>query len=549
MRDAARPSPDTVDGVLPLDRLEFDHRYTALPADPEISPRRRQVLGAAYSRVAPTPASGPATLAWSPEVADMLGLDHEQCASDDFTAVFSGSRVPGGADPWAACYGGHQFGSWAGQLGDGRAITLGEVLDGDGRHQTLQLKGAGATPYSRTADGRAVLRSSLREFLCSEAMHHLGIPTTRALSLVLTGDTVMRDMLYDGNPRLEPGAVVCRVAPSFTRFGTFELPAARGDLVLLRQLVEHALRHEADGVTADVDPDSPIADQIAAWYTGICERTAELMVHWMRVGFVHGVMNTDNMSSLGLTIDYGPYGWLEPFDPGWTPNTTDAGTRRYRFGAQPQVAHWNLLQLAQALVALTQDPDPFEAALDRYRSVYDDGFRTMMAERLGWGAPRVEDAELLGELFQLMSRTETDYVLMFRQLAAVVPDPAPDADPDRLLAPLSGVWYRPDEITGDLRAAFVGWLRAWSQRVVDGGLDDRERRIRMNAINPRYVLRNSLAQEAIDAAEQGDAALLHELLDVLRTPYTEQPGRERFAARRPEWAREHLGCSMLSCSS
>jgi serine/tyrosine/threonine adenylyltransferase len=536
--------------VHPLDGLDFDNRYTAsLPADPVVAPHRRQVTGAAYSRVHPTPVGDPSTLAVSPEVADLLGLDHEQRSSDDFARVFSGTRVPVGADPWAACYGGHQFGHWAGQLGDGRAIVLGEVRDRDGRHQMVQLKGAGPTPYSRTADGRAVLRSSLREFLCSEAMHHLGVPTTRALSMVVTGDQVVRDMLYDGNPRPEPGAVVCRVAPSFTRFGTFELPAARGDLALLRQLVDHALRHEAWAVTDTIDPDASFDAQVATWFDGICRRTAELVVHWMRVGFVHGVLNTDNMSSLGLTIDYGPYGWLEPFDPGWTPNTTDAGGRRYRFGAQPQVAQWNLLQLANALVALTDDPEPFEAALDHYREVYDDGFRTMMAERLGWGLPRSDDSELIGELFGLLQRTETDYVIFFRELAAVAPDPSPDADIDRLLAPLEPAWYQPEELTGDLRDAFGGWLRAWSQRAAEGGLDDDERRRRMNAVNPRYVLRNYLAQEAIDAAEQGDTTLVHQLLDVLRDPYTDQPGMERFAARRPEWARNRVGCSMLSCSS
>jgi serine/tyrosine/threonine adenylyltransferase len=536
--------------VHPLDRLDFDNRYTAsLPADPDVSLRRRQVTGAAYSRVRPTPVGGPSTLAWSTEVADMLGLEPEQCASDDFAQVFSGNRLPLGADPWAACYGGHQFGQWAGQLGDGRAIVLGEVRDHHRRHQMVQLKGAGPTPYSRTADGRAVLRSSLREFLCSEAMHHLGVPTTRALSLVTTGDQVVRDMLYDGNPRPEPGAVVCRVAPSFTRFGTFELPAARGDLALLRQLVDHALRHEAWAVTDALDPKMPFDTQVTTWFEGICERTAELVVHWMRVGFVHGVLNTDNMSSLGLTIDYGPYGWLEPFDPGWTPNTTDAGGRRYRFGAQPQVAQWNLLQLANALVALTDDPEPFEAALDHYRTVYDGGFRSMMAERLGWGHPRSSDGELIGELFGLMQRTETDHVLFFRSLAAVRPDPSPDADTDQLLAPLGPAWYQPDDLAGDVRAAFGGWLGAWSRRTAEGGLGDDVRRRRMNAVNPRYVLRNYLAQEAIDAAEQGDTGLVHQLLEVLRDPYGDQPGNERFAARRPEWARHRVGCSMLSCSS
>jgi uncharacterized protein YdiU (UPF0061 family) len=527
-----------------LDGLRFDNRLTAsLPADPITANHLRQVT-AAFSRVQPTPVSAPVTLAWSPEVADLLGLDADACGSADFAAVFSGNRVPDGADPFATSYGGHQFGSWANQLGDGRAIALGEVVDRDGGHQTLQLKGAGPTPYSRRADGRAVLRSSVREFLCSEAMHHLGIPTTRALSLVLTGDPVVRDVLYDGHPRDEPGAVVCRVAPSFTRFGTFQLPAARGDLALLRQLVEFTVRTDfphlvaADGaVTGDV---------IGQWFTEVVERTAELVVHWMRVGFVHGVLNTDNMSILGLTIDYGPYGWLESFDPGWTPNTTDAGTRRYRYEAQPAVAHWNLLQLANALAALFDDPSPLQAGLDRFVAVYDAAHPAMLAQRLGWGEPRDGDEVLVSELFGLLQRTEVDQVVFHRDLARV---PVGAATDDELLAPLADAWYRPDELAGDVRSAFVSWLRAWGERAVEGGLDGDERRRRMDAVNPRFVLRNYLAQEAIDAAEQGDPALVLELLDVLRRPYDEQPGRERFSAKRPEWARHRVGCSMLSCSS
>jgi uncharacterized protein YdiU (UPF0061 family) len=531
-------------------RLRFDNRFTReLPADPDPSNRRRQVYGAAYSRVLPTPVAEPVTLAVSPEVADLLGLDADVDAarSQAFAEVLAGNRVPEGADPFAACYGGHQFGTWAGQLGDGRAIALGEVLDRDGRHQTLQLKGAGPTPYARTADGRAVLRSSIREFLCSEAMHHLGIPTTRALSLVATGERVVRDMLYDGNPAPEPGAVVCRVAPSFVRFGTFELPASRRDHDLLRELVEFTIRadypHLADG--GAIGPDA-----IAAFYGEVCDRTAALLVDWMRVGFVHGVLNTDNMSILGLTIDYGPYGWLESFDPGWTPNTTDAATRRYRYGAQPQVAQWNLLQLGQALVVLTEDPEPLQAGLERYAELYADGFGAMMAERLGLGAPRPDDDEaLIAELYRALTSTEIDQVLFFRDLARVPVDPDGAVDDDALLAPLADAFYRPQEVTGGVRDGLVAWLRAWGARVANGGLDDETRRRRMDALNPRFVLRNYLAQEAIDAAEAGDASLVVELLDVLRRPYDEQPGRERFAARRPEWARTRVGCSMLSCSS
>jgi uncharacterized protein YdiU (UPF0061 family) len=518
--------------------LRFDNRLTrTLPADPETANHRRQVDGAAFSRVRPTPVAAPVALAWSPEVLDLLGLEESWAKTPEFAAIFGGNLVPEGADPFAACYGGHQFGTWAGQLGDGRAIALGEVLDRDGDHQTLQLKGAGPTPYSRGADGRAVLRSSLREFLCSEAMHHLGIPTTRALSLVATGDAVVRDVLYDGHPAAEPGAVVCRVAPSFTRFGNFELPASRRDTDLLRRLVEFTL--EADFPHLDT---GPFEARVAALLAEVATRTADLVVHWMRVGFVHGVLNTDNMSILGLTIDYGPYGWLEGFDPGWTPNTTDAGTRRYRYGAQPQVAHWNLLQLANALATLVDDHAPLQEALDAYGDRYQAGFRSMTAARLGWGDHRDGDDARVDALFSVLQATETDQVIFFRDLADVPVDP--DATDDELLAPLADAWYRPDEVVGEVRTAFADWLRVWAARV-----REHDGRPGMDALNPRYVPRNYLAQEAIDAAEQGDTGLLGELLDVLRRPYDDQPGRERFAAKRPEWARTKVGCSMLSCSS
>jgi uncharacterized protein YdiU (UPF0061 family) len=530
---------------LALDALKWDHRFTTeLPVDPEPENRRRQVRGAASSRVRPTPVASPRIVAWSPEVADLLGLDPAvgDDVEGDAAAVFGGNRVPAGADPFAMRYGGHQFGNWAGQLGDGRAIALGEVVDRDGGRQTLQLKGAGPTPYSRTADGRAVLRSSIREFLCSEAMHHLGIATTRALSLVATGDDVVRDVLYDGHPAPEPGAVVCRVAPSFVRFGSFELPATLGELDLLRQLVDFTIRHHFPTLEA--------GDAVGL-FGEVARRTADLVVDWMRVGFVHGVLNTDNLSILGLTIDYGPYGWLESFDPGWTPNTTDAGTRRYRYGAQPQVVHWNLVQLANALLQLTGEPAPYEAALDEYRERYQRGFQAMTARRLGWGDWSDDDEPLIAEVFALLQRAETDYVLFFRDLARVPVDP--EAADEALLAPVAEAFYDAEVVVDGtaLRADWVSWLRAWGERVRRGahGDDDLGRRRVMDTCNPRFVLRNFLAQEAIDLAEAGDLSLVAELQDVLRRPYDEQPGRERFAARRPEWARTKVGCSMLSCSS
>jgi uncharacterized protein YdiU (UPF0061 family) len=358
--------------------LDFDNLFVRdLPGDPEALNVPRQVFGACWSPVDPTPVAAPRLLAYSREVAAALDLDEQAMAAPALLAALAGNALLPGMVSYASCYGGHQFGQWAGQLGDGRAILLGEAINRAGQRFELQLKGAGPTPYSRRADGRAVLRSSIREFLCSEAMHHLGVPTTRALSLVDHRRIVVRDMFYDGHPVAEPGAIVCRVAPSFTRFGHFELPAARGERALLQRLVEFTIARDFPELA--LNP----AHDLAAWFGEICERTARLMVHWMRVGFVHGVMNTDNMSILGLTIDYGPYGWVDNFDPGWTPNTTDASSRRYCFARQPAIARWNLERLADALALLTPKPDALREALERYDEVYSTEFCTAFAAKLG----------------------------------------------------------------------------------------------------------------------------------------------------------------------
>jgi serine/tyrosine/threonine adenylyltransferase len=546
-RDVRRPSfyGDAMD-------LRWDHRFTTeLVGDEQTSNQRRQVRNALWSPVPPTPTAAPRTLAWSAEVADLLGLSDADCRTDEFAAVFGGSMVPTAARPFAMNYGGHQFGNWAGQLGDGRAIALGEVRDTRGGHQMLQLKGAGPTPYSRTADGRAVLRSSIREFLCSEAMHHLGVATTRALSLVGTGDNVMRDMFYDGNGRLEPGAVVCRVAPSFTRFGSFQLPASRQERDVLQQLVDFTIGHDFAEHAPQWSVLSP-ANRMAAWFGEVCERTACLVVDWMRVGFVHGVLNTDNCSILGLTIDYGPYGWLESFDPHWTPNTTDAGTRRYRYSEQPNVMGWNLVQLANALITLVDDVEPFNEALQRYSHVYAAGFSSMMARRLGWGDPRSSDQALVQELFALMTSTPIDMTLWYRSLSDV--SIADDATDDELLAGVSDALYDADAVSGErssspVRQSMVAWLRAWGERSRSNDEVPPRRREVMNAMNPKFVLRNWLAHEAIELAEHGDLSRVHELAEVLRNPYADHAGRAHFAARRPDWALDQAGCSMLSCSS
>jgi uncharacterized protein YdiU (UPF0061 family) len=522
----------------------------SLPADPDASNRRRQVLGAAYSRVSPTPVSAPSLLAVSPEVAAMLGLDVAVLREPAWVSALSGNGVLPGMEPYASAYGGHQFGNWAGQLGDGRAITLGELVAPDGRTHELQLKGAGPTPYSRGADGRAVMRSSVREFLCSEAMAHLGVPTTRALSLVATGDEVVRDVLYSGDPRPEPGAIVCRVAPSFLRFGHFQLPASRRDHALLGAFVDYTIRQHFPGLVGARGVDADVRE---AWLAEVARRTAHLVIHWMRVGFVHGVMNTDNMSVLGLTIDYGPYGWLEGYDPDWTPNTTDASGRRYRYGHQPQIAWWNLVQLAQALVPLFPDTAPVERALGAYRETLAREEPAMLAAKLGLDAldtdPASGDVALVESLFALLRATETDMMIFFRGLAEVPLADAATRDDAALCAPLAEAWYAPAEIDEAYCARLAGWLRSYAARVARDCTPDVVRRDRMNAVNPLYVLRNWLAQGAIDGASQGDPTELLALLEVLRRPYDAQPGRERYAAKRPEWARHRVGCSMLSCSS
>ncbi|HVJ40490.1 MAG TPA: YdiU family protein [Dongiaceae bacterium] len=531
-----------------MNALTFDNAFIRdLPGDPETGPQRRQVHGALYSRVAATPVAAPRLIAHAAEVAELLSLDAAAIAAPDFAEIFAGNKLMPGMAPYAANYGGHQFGNWAGQLGDGRAISLGEVINPAGKRWELQLKGAGPTPYSRHADGRAVLRSSIREFLCSEAMHHLGIPTTRALCLVATGEQVVRDMFYDGRPRAEPGAIVCRVAPSFIRFGNFELPASRGDVGLLTQLIDFCIRRDFPELAAAAAADGSLSEEIrASWFAEICARTARMVAGWMRVGFVHGVMNTDNMSILGLTIDYGPYGWIDNFDPGWTPNTTDAPGRRYRFGQQASVAYWNLTRLASALIGAFATTEPLQAGLQLYVDTYRAGERALIAGKLGLRDCREEDAGLMQRLQELLTAGEIDMTLFFRHLADFDPTTSQSASPANAL--FTDAFYDTAK-RAEVEAALNSWLAEYAARLAADERPAAERRREMNQVNPRYVLRNYLAQQAIDRAEQGDEAGIRDLLDVMRRPYEDQPGRESFAQRRPDWARDRAGCSMLSCSS
>ena len=507
----------------PLASLTWSSRFLdETPGDEQVNGPSRQVPGVCWSRATPFIAPDPKVRLWSHSMADVLGLLRGEAQS------LAGGSLVQGMDSYAQRYGGHQFGNWAGQLGDGRAITLGEVESSDGVLE-LQLKGSGHTPYSRFADGKAVLRSSVREFLCSEAMHHLGVPTTRALSLATTGESVMRDMLYNGNKALESGAVVCRVAPSFIRFGSFQIHAATGDEATLRALATHTVRHHFPSHTIDDDA------AIVLWANEVAERTALMIAHWMRVGFVHGVMNTDNMSIHGLTIDYGPYGWLEDYNPGWTPNTTDVSNRRYRYGQQPQIGAWNLARWLESLIPLMDEPEALESVLDHYGEVFNQHHNDMWVAKLGLDSWRESDQELVQELNTVLQTIETDMTIFFRLLCDLEA-PEPDA--------LSDAFYDPSQAKS-IDSKWREWLANWWQRV--GGEPNRDA---MKAANPKYVLRNWMAQLAIDAADEGDFSVCETLQELLSNPYDEQPGHEdKWFQKRPEWARNRVGCSMLSCSS
>ncbi|KAF3981122.1 MAG: YdiU family protein [Methylococcales symbiont of Hymedesmia sp. n. MRB-2018] len=533
-----------------LNKLIFDNRYVKeLPADSESENFCRQVSAASFSRVIPTKVSKPLLLAYSREMAVALDLSVSDCNSDYFAQVFAGNQLLSGMDPYAMCYGGHQFGNWAGQLGDGRVINLGEIINSENQRWVLQLKGSGLTPYSRNADGLAVLRSSVREFLCSEAMYHLGVPTTRALSLILTGEQVVRDMFYDGRPKAEQGAIVCRVSPSFNRFGSFQIYTARGELDLLRKFVDFTIRTDFPDLFEEST--SLTKTDYLHWFEQVCQKTAEMIVHWQRVGFVHGVMNTDNMSILGLTIDYGPYGWLDNYDPDWTPNTTDAGERRYRYGQQPQIALWNLVQLAKAIHPLIEDTELIQQALTVYNQSFSQGWQKMMADKLGLDHFEAEtDEQLCQDLLSLLAEVETDMSIFYRKLALLdVANVDDHYSFDQLLEIMENAYYRIEALNDDYKAGMVNWIKQYSIRVLKDNKTQADRIRQMNRVNPKYVLRNYLSQQAIDKADQGDFSLVNDLLEVMRRPYDEQADKEEFAKKRPEWARNKPGCSSLSCSS
>ncbi len=470
----------------------FDNSYARLP-------------DGFFVRIAPTPVAAPRLVRLNDKLAQRLGIDPRALAAPDGVAMLAGNRVPDGAEPLAMAYAGHQFGNWVPQLGDGRAVLLGEVSDRDGVRHDIQLKGAGRTPFSRRGDGRAVLGPMLREYIISEAMAALGIPTTRALAVVTTGEQIQRE-------RLQPGAILTRVAQSHVRIGTFEFFANRGD--------EEAVRILADYVITRHYPDAAATDRrYRALLDAVIARTAALIAQWQLVGFIHGVMNTDNMSIVGETIDYGPCAFMDTFHPATVYSSIDVNGR-YAYGNQPRIAHWNLARLAQALLPLLGDGEDAavasaQAAIDAFPAHFEAAYLAGLRRKLGlmeaWG----DDGALAQDLLARMAENHADFTLTFRRLSDCV-----GAGPED--AAIRGLFDDP--------AAFDGWAIKWRQRLAQEGGSEPARRAAMQAANPAFIPRNHRVEAVIAAAEnEADFAPLHELLTVLTAPYADQPSFARYA--------------------
>lgn len=469
-----------------------------------------------YTRLQPQPLNNPRLLHVNTDVARLTGLSPDALALPDFLSVCSGNEPLPGGITLSAVYSGHQFGVWAGQLGDGRAHLLGEVVAPDG-HWEWQLKGSGRTPYSRMGDGRAVLRSSVREYLASEAMAGLDIPTSRALALVTSDDPVYRETV-------ETAAIVTRLAPSFIRFGTFEhWSSSPANLTALFDYVVDRFYPEC----RDAEGGQPATTEIVVlrFLQRVVERTARMVADWQTVGFCHGVMNTDNMSILGLTIDYGPYGFMDDFQVNHICNHTDT-QGRYAWNAQPSVANWNLYRLAGTLLALGPDADALKSCLQTFEAAFLQQYRGNLCRKFGWSHWQDGDDALVDDWWQLLHTNRADFTLSFRNLAQ---------------APANPQAYAADFVD---HAAATAWLDRYMQRLTSESGNDAARIAAMNQANPLYVLRNHLAEGAIQAAKQGDASEITTLLELLRDPYTHRPDREYYAARPPDWAsRLEVSCS------
>lgn len=485
-----------------LESLAFDNGFARLP---EIF----------YSRVCPTPVPDPYLVCHSPQALALLDLDDSEIARPELIRTLAGNQSLPGMDALAALYAGHQFGHYVPQLGDGRAILLGEVKNAAGEGWEVQLKGAGRTPYSRGGDGRAVLRSSIREFLCSEAMHALGIPTTRALAIVGSDHPVYRE-------DVETAALVTRLAPSFVRFGSFEVFYYRNQIEPLKQLADYVIARYYPELAARAEPYAELLREVA-------RRTAELMADWQAVGFSHGVMNTDNMSILGLTLDYGPFGFLDAFDPGFVCNHSDSGGR-YAFDQQPDVAAWNLTKLAQTLVPLLS-VETASAAIGDYPRQFGQAYLTRMAEKFGL-APGEDRLPILTDALQMLAQNRVDYTFFLRRLCDF------DSSPDAVNPPLRDLFLD--------RAAFDAWAARYAAALRQLGSADAERGQAMRRVNPKYILRNHLAEVAIRrAADHRDYSEVNRLHALLTRPFDEQPECEAYAAEPPDWAKQ----IEVSCSS
>lgn len=469
-----------------------------------------------YAQVDPRPLRGPRLLHANPDAAALIGLDAAALRSPEFLALCSGGGRLGDVPPLATAYSGHQFGVWAGQLGDGRAHLLGDVRTPGGAWE-IQLKGSGRTPYSRMGDGWAVLRSSVREYLASEAMAGLGIPTTRALALAASDDPVVRETV-------ETAAVVTRLAPSFVRFGHFEHwgHSHHEQKALLDYVVDHWYPECLETAGGEADVPATACRLLAE----VTRRTARLIAQWQLAGFCHGVMNTDNMSILGLTLDYGPYGFMDAFQADHVCNHSDTAGR-YAWNAQPAVARWNLYRLAGSLLVLGCEAPALEACLAPFEAEFLDAYRAGLARKLGLDAWRPDDAALEDDWWNLLHAQRADFTLAFRRLSG--------ADRD------AGPWLALFADPAPARA----WLDRYLARRAGQGGDAAARRAAMDRANPLYVLRNHLAQRAIEAAQRGDASEIDRLWSLLRDPYTERPGFESYA--RPPDAGEPA--VPVSCSS
>ena len=510
---------------------KFSNTFTsAFPGDNSGDLSPRQTPGVLFSKTLPTPVSDPKLLAWTEDLAQEMGMD---LPNEEDIKILAGNKITASMFPYAACYAGHQFGNWAGQLGDGRAITLGE-WEHNGHSWEMQLKGAGPTAYSRMADGRAVLRSSVREYLMSEAMFHLGVSTTRALSLVTTGDKILRDMFYNGNAAYEPGAIVMRVSQSFLRFGNFEMLAARKEKDNLQQLVDWTIEKHY--------PHHKGENRIIDWFREVIDRTAALMVDWHRVGFVHGVMNTDNMSILGQTIDYGPFSFLDDYDPTFTPNTTDLPGRRYAFGNQPSIALWNLSRLATALTPLFENTEPLEEALNTYEDNFWNRYYKMMGNKLGLDKVTADDKKMISRLEEILAVIKPDMTIFYRLLITL---PSISAEGDAMYEHFKPSFYT--EASADLKEDFLKLLKTYAERRKNNTISPEASTEIMEKTNPKFILRNYLLHQAIEELEKGETRLFEKLRVALKNPYTESD--ETLLQKRPDWATKKAGCSMLSCSS